>query len=199
MTTRKSALVLGIIAVALILSVLAFTAQRAGGARADYLPRLYPTPPFELTDSHGESFGLDRLAGKVWVADLIFTRCSGPCPMMSRHMADLHEAFQNETDVHFVSISVDPEHDTPEVLETYAARFSAADSDRWHFLTGPIDAVTTLSVDGFKLGYDGEPIFHSTRFVLVDRQGYIRGYFDGTESNDLVRLSKAISDLIDER
>jgi protein SCO1 len=168
---------------ALTLSLALFISGCAGSAA---IPDYSSVPEFSLTERSHRSVTRKDLDGRVWVADFIFTRCAGICPTMSLHMQKLQEQLPKE--VKLVSFSVDPYNDTPEVLTEYAKRYNA-DAERWLFLTGNPEAVQKLSVGGFKLaldptgGTDAEPITHSSRFVLVDRQGHIRGYY-GTEEAD---------------
>lgn len=140
---------------------------------------------FTLTERSGATVTQAELRSHIWIADFIFTSCAGPCPMMTAKMSDLQTALQNIPKVKLVSISVDPDRDTPEVLSEYAQKFEA-DADRWWFLTGPMSQITPLAVERFKLGSVENPIFHSTRFVLVDGQGRIRGYYD-SEVEDYAR------------
>jgi protein SCO1/2 len=160
------------------------------GCRARPLPVLGTVPAFTLTDRSGAEIRSAQLAGGVWIADFIFTRCPDVCPALTARMATLQAALPD--DVRLVSFSVDPTHDTPEVLRAYAARAGAR--DRWLFLTGARDAMATLLRDGFRVAYadDGPPtapITHSDRFVLVDRELRIRGYYHGDEPDDLARLA----------
>lgn len=158
------------------------------------LPDFGAVPDFRLTDTDGRTVTRRDLLGAPWIADFIFTRCAGTCPVMSLKMQTLDGDLPPEIDL--VSVTVDPEHDTPDVLVDYAERFEA--SDRWHFLTGTPEDVVSLSRDGFHLGVDlspppdqvnpDEPIVHSTRFVLVDAQGHIRGYYNMLMSGELERL-----------
>jgi protein SCO1 len=148
-------------------------------------------PPFQLVNQDGKPFGSAQLNGKIWIADFIYTTCPGPCPMISSRMSELQKPLE-KTDVRLVSFSVDPEKDTPKVLRGYAERLQA-DLKRWDFLTGPKSAIYKLSHDGFKLavsdGSDEQGIpVHSTRMVLVDRRGQIRGYYEGTEADAMTRL-----------
>lgn len=151
-------------------------------------------PAFTLTDQRGQPFGSRELAGKIWVADFMFTSCQGVCPLLSERMAEVgRRARHLGPDFHLVSISVDPERDTPARLAEYAARYGA-NPIAWSFLTGPAQAIQTTVVDGFKVGAgkerapgaaaDGGPefweIFHGENLVLVDRQLRIRGYFPAT-------------------
>jgi len=155
-------------------------------------------PDFNLTERSNRKVTRQDLAGKVWVADFIFTRCAGTCPAMSSNMRKLQD--QLFEDIRLVSFSVDPYHDTPEVLTGYANRYGA-DRDRWLFLTGEPEAIQKLSVGGFKLaldptsGTEAEPITHSSRFVLVDRSGNIHGYYGTQEAQDLDRLVKDANNL----
>lgn len=149
-------------------------------------------PEFSLTSEQNQPFSRSDLSGKVWVADFVFTSCAGPCPIMARRMADLQEALSGANDLRLVSFTVDPERDTPEVLRAYGQRFGAQ-ADRWTFLTGDRQTIYELSIHGFKLGVGEDPadeslILHSTKFVLVDRQYHIRGYYDGTDAKDVARL-----------
>ena len=155
-------------------------------------PILGGLPAFTLTDQRGQPFGSRELTGKVWVADFIFTACQTACPLLSERMAEVGKRARHlGPDFHLVSISVDPERDTPDRLATYAARYGA-NPISWSFLTGPEQAIQATVVDGFKVGAgkergagaDGGPgfweIFHGEKLVLVDRQLRIRGYFDAT-------------------
>ena len=159
--------------------------------REPELAKLYPLPEFSLTDQSERSVTLADLKGRVWIADFIFTNCGGICPVMTEKMRKLHDVLPQ--DIRFVSISVDPERDTPKALAAYAAAHGAP-QERWLFLTGDKQALYDLCVKGFKLPLDpaggttAEPIAHSTRFVLVDQQGEIRGYYDATEEDSMTRL-----------
>jgi len=151
-------------------------------------------PSFQLTERSGNSVSSADLQGQVWVADFIFTHCAGPCPLMSARMAKLQRTFAHLPNVKLVSFSVDPQRDTPAVLRTYADQYRA-DPARWWFLTGKTDAIKSIVVNGFKLGSIDNPILHSDRFVLVDRQGGIRGYFDSQDSEEMGRLEEAVRGL----
>src|SRR6266446_6509205 len=159
-------------------------------------------PSFQLTNQNGQPFGSVQLAGKIWIADFIYTTCPGPCPMISNRMSELQKPLE-KTDVHLVSFSVDPEKDTPEVLRRYAERLQA-EPVRWDFLTGPKSTIYNLSRNGFKLaisdGSDeaGIPV-HSTRMVLVDRHGEIRGYYEATEADAVTKLLADTSHLLREQ
>ncbi len=159
-------------------------------------------PPFQLVNQNGQPFGTAELFGKIWIADFIFTACPGPCPMISSRMSELQKPL-SETDVHLVSFTVDPEKDTPEVLGGYAEKLNAQPK-RWDFLTGPKSKIYNLSGDGFKLGLSdgageaGIPV-HSTRMILVDRHGEIRGYYDATAADGVTKLLADTSHLLREQ
>jgi len=159
-------------------------------------------PAFQLVNQNGQPFGSAQLTGKIWIADFVYTTCPGPCPMISSRMSELQKPLE-KTDVHLVSFSVDPEKDTPQVLRGYADRLQA-DPARWDFLTGPKSVIYKLSHDGFKLavsdgtGEQGIPI-HSTRMVLVDRHGDIRGYYDATEADAITKVVADTSHLLREQ
>ena len=154
-------------------------------------------PDFALTNQHGHALSLADLEGKVWVADFIFTSCPTICPPMTDEMTRLQDEFPSESALRFVSFSVDPERDTPAVLSRYADSFGA-DHSRWFFLTGEKALIYQLAHDGFNLavGHQGSEILHSTRFVLVDRQGNVRGYYDSRNKTNLQRLRRDISTLL---
>ncbi len=161
------------------------------------LPVYGETGNFRLVDSHGRDFDSLQLRNKVWIAAFFFTTCSDICPLMIKNLRVLQEMFAAHRDLEFISISVNPEQDTPSVLSAYADQYEA-DTDRWHFLTGPRDDITRIAVHGFKVGSVTEPIFHSPHFILVDRRFRVRGYYEGTQAQDIQRLSKDILELYSE-
>jgi len=167
------------------------------------LPVLGVVPPFTLTERAGTPLTADRLSGRVWIADFVFTRCPDFCPALTARMAGLQKTLTPGPDaVLLVSFSVDPSHDSPEVLRDYAARAGAGDG--WLFVTGARDAMATLLRDGFRVAFadDGpaaSPITHSDRFVLVDRELRIRGYYHGTDPADVARLVRDAAALRDGR
>ncbi len=154
-------------------------------------------PDFSLTNQRGYTLSLADLGGKVWVADFIFTSCATICPPMTDEMTRLQNEFASESGLRFVSFSVDPERDTPAVLSRYADSFGV-DHSRWSFLTGEKASIYQLAHDGFNLaaGHQGSEILHSTRFVLVDRQGNVRGYYDSRTKANLQHLRRDIKTLL---
>ncbi len=156
------------------------------------LPTLGVVPPFTLTERSGRTVTERDLAGRVWIADFIFTRCPDVCPLLTQRMRGVETALAGSASpVTLLSISVDPGHDTPEVLRAYATTHQAGEA--WWFATGDRDAVARLLTEGFHVAFgdDGPPtgpITHSDRFVLVDAQLRIRGYYHGNDPDDVARL-----------
>jgi protein SCO1/2 len=148
-------------------------------------------PRFELTSQDGRPFDSKTLAGKIWVADFIYTTCPGPCPRMTSQMHDVQNAVSSLPDVRIVSFTIDPKTDTPPVLAGYANEHGASPGV-WYFLTGPIPTLQMLDRDAFKLGNIDGTLQHSTRFVLVDGKGQIRAYYDTSEP---AAIQKVISDV----
>ncbi|HEY0781141.1 MAG TPA: SCO family protein [Thermoanaerobaculia bacterium] len=166
------------------------------------LPSLGAVPDFTLTNRDGRTVRRADLAGKPWLADFVFTRCGASCPMMSLRLSRLDRELPQEGGLKLVSFTVDPDYDTPPVLARYADTFKA--SDRWLFLTGPHDALYDLSQKGFKLGVDAagrssDAILHSTRFVLVDRHGQIRRYYDAFDSDSMALLAPDVRTVLAEK
>jgi protein SCO1 len=189
----KSRRLLLIFAMALVLVGLGLSPLLA--KPGETLPILGEAPSFELTDQGGAVFSTASLEGRLWVVDFMFTSCPGICPIMTANMARLQREHASAPDLHFVSITVDPEHDTPEVLAEFAEQYGA-DTTRWHFLTGDLAVIQDLSYGGFKLGSVDVPSMHSGRFVLVDRGGQIRGYYDGTDDAEIDALSQDLALLL---
>lgn len=192
-TAARTALVLGVLfAVAAGASL--WFAIRASSVAEEALPVLATVPDFSLTEASGRTVTRQDLLGSPWVADLVFTQCGGICPIMTASMSRLVASSSDLPQVRFVSVSVDPERDTPAVLTTYAERFNA-DRSRWLFLTGEERAIRSLAVEGLKLPVaDGDPaqgedeILHSQRFVLIDAQSRVRGTYDVRDQEAMFKL-----------
>lgn len=186
------------------LLVLALVAV-AGAAVREILNRPAPppvlgeAPDFALTNRDGRTVHRADLAGEPWLADFVFTRCAASCPMMTLRMARLSRDLPADLPLRLVSFTVDPDYDTPEVLERYAKSFKAPES--WLFLTGGREEMHRLSKEGFKLAVDAsggseeEPILHSTRFVLVDGEGKIRGYYEAFDEESMKKLRRDLEGL----
>ncbi len=166
--------------------------HRASSPEARALPVFGQVPDFSLIRENGEKISNADLQGKIWIANFIFTHCSGICPLMSASMSSLAGQLGPEPSLRFVSFSVDPERDTPAVLSQYARRFKAP-ADRWFFLTGDKAQIYRLSNQHFHLGAAeiapeerealDQSVRHSAKFVLVDQKGQIRGYYDSDGQN----------------
>lgn len=159
----------------------------AGCRREPPLPVYWQLPEFQLTAQSGRPFGSKSLEGSIWVADFIFTTCSGPCPRMSSQLRGVQTAVAAMPDVKLVSFTVDPLHDTPTVLAQYATRYRA-EPGRWVFLTGDQSALQALCRKGFKLGDVDGSLVHSTRFVLMDRHNRVRGFYATSDDAAVPRL-----------
>ncbi len=171
--------------------VLAAVLMLAGCAREKPLPVYGQVSPFALTSQTGTLFASRSLENRIWVADFFFSTCTGPCPRMSSQMHWVQKQIADLPQVRLVSFSIDPEHDTPPVLAAYAQRFRA-EPGRWFFLTGARPELQRLNHHDFKLGEDDGTMMHSTRFVLVDGRGRIRGYYRTDEEGGLNSLIRDI-------
>ncbi len=166
-------------------------------AEADSAEAFWPVAPFQLVERSGAPVTLDALKGRPWIAGFVFTRCTGPCPRITANMRKLQDELAG-TDVRLVTFSVDPLHDTPQVLDAYARTFGA-DPERWLFLTGPLEEVRQVSFHSFRLPFErdeaqpaGQLVAHRTVLTVVDREGQIRGYYDGeTDSGVQQALARA--------
>lgn len=170
----------------------------SGCAAHAKLPSYASVPDFSLTDQTGAKFNSGAaLAGHVWIADFMFTTCPGPCPRMSKQMSEVQDALQG-TDARMISLTVDPEHDTPEVLAKYAG-FYHAHPGVWYFLTGDVKTLQLLDHDVFKLGEVDGSLDHSTRFVLVDRNSQVRGYYLTSEQDAIQHVIADAKSLLKEK
>jgi protein SCO1/2 len=200
-----------------------FGGSGAGETSLEKLDRYGVVPEFSLIERSGRQITRADLLGKVWVANFIYTQCTETCPTQSLQVARLQTEFAQALDLRLVSITVDPERDTPEILARYAERYQA-DPGRWFFLTGPKRAIYQLAADGFKLsvvdpddssqtsgirflrpsqafathGSKGL-VIHSSRFVLVDRQAQIRAYHRPDDEQSLDRLRRNLRTLLREK
>lgn len=167
-------------------------------------------PEFELTNQHGETISNKDLEGKVYVVEFFFTSCPDICPIMNENMLIIQREFFGNPNVAIVSITIDPAHDTPEVLKAYAAQHNITKKD-WHLLTGNRDEIFKLANDGFNLYVAEAPedrggFEHSGFFALIDKEGFIRSrtdkqgnpyiYYDGLESKQVHELKEDINKLL---
>lgn len=174
----------GLVLIILVI-VAAFVAEQSSKGRPtpSGFPDYGEVAAFSVTNQHGNVVTRSSLAGKLWVANIIFTRCPGPCAQMTLQMAALQKAIPADWPVQFISLTTDPEFDNPKILSEYGKKFGA-DSNRWWFLTGTKKDMVDLAVQGLKLTTVEKPegqrdlpedlFIHSSISVLVDGQGRIR-------------------------
>jgi protein SCO1/2 len=153
-----------------------------GSTPGEQLSRLWKRPDFDFVDQDAQPFRSAQMDGRIWVVDFFYTTCPGPCPALTSRLSALHRQFASNPSVGFLSISSNPEKDSPEVLKLYAEKFGA--DARWRFLTGDKAQIFSVANQGFKMGLtegspDGEPVTHSTRLLLVDAEGWVRGFYEG--------------------
>lgn len=197
----------GVLFAVIVVIVALFVRERLTTAKSK-LPLISVLRDFSLTNQFGNAVSLADLRGKVWVADIIFTRCPGPCRRMTKDMSRLQDLWPKETPLRFVSLTTDPSHDTPSVLKRYADEHKA-DGERWHFLTGEKKEIVELAVDGLKLTTidkdekDRESIndlfIHSTIFVIVDKRGQLRATVETDNPEVLTRTKQLVEELLRER
>lgn len=165
-----------------------------GSDSAKTLPKVNVVSSFALIDQDGKMFGDEDLRGKVWVVDFIFTRCKGPCPLMTEKMAELQREFKGDERVHFVTITMDARFDSPKVMKEFAEE-RGADFSTWHFLTGNAEEILSIARNIFKVPADRDPEMHTTRFVLIDKEGFIRSYHDSLEPESFGSLKSHLHSL----
>jgi len=165
------------------------------------LPKLGQINPFHFMAQDGQFFDSLRLEGKVWVADFFYSTCHSSCPLQTAYMSELQKQWKNRDDLNLVSFTLDPKNDTPKVLTAYAKNYGA-DTSKWFFLTGEKEDIYRLAQTQFKVTAQeddsgDEPDFiHSTRLVLVDRAGYIRGYYSVLDPKELDLLKSDLTQLL---
>lgn len=182
--------VMGALLLTLTLGV-QFYHQSNGGSRE--LPVLGRLPSFEFTNQNGDLVSSEIFSQSATVVNFFFTRCQGICPALNGRIATLYRRFRGQQDLSFSSISVDPERDTPEVLSKYAEKFSA-EAPKWQFLTGSKAAVQKF-IEGIKLNASDTPDNHTTRVLLVDHAGQIRGYYRGLDDESMDSLAFDLQNL----
>lgn len=141
---------------------------------------------FALTNQDNKITTLANLTNHVWVADIIFTRCAGQCPRMTAQMKSVQDKLQRDNDAKLVTLTTDPDYDSPEMMKRYGERFGA-DFNRWTFLTGTKNQLANLGANSLKLSAQPIPVkdqktpvdlfIHSTIFVVVDKHAQLRGIF----------------------
>lgn len=187
----------------LVILPIALLFIRSNAPRGPRLPVMKDAPAFKLQSQRGETFASDDLRGKVYIANFIFTRCEVVCPITTAKMRDVQKRLGPDTPIQLVSFSVDPQYDTPPRLRKYAARFGA-DLRNWTFLRGTRPDMKRIVMKGFNIGMgiigikddsntdttkiDQKDMVHGAKFVLVDKDGQIRGYYNLNTDDDIVQL-----------
>jgi cytochrome oxidase Cu insertion factor (SCO1/SenC/PrrC family) len=190
-----------IIVLGLLVVLLGLYRMNGGGVTPNVprpvLPAIRSIPPFTLNERSGRVVTNADLAGKIWVADFIYTTCPGPCPLVTAEMAKIQQAEIGDPHVQLVTFTVDPKTDTPEVLAAYANSFHA-DLNKWWFLTGPEKPLYDLIENGFLQAVQDNrgqplepgqgPVTHSTYFALVDASGHLRGAYQSQDPAECQQL-----------
>lgn len=151
----------------------------------DTLPVLRGVTSFVGRDQDSVEFRAEALRGRPWIASFFFSRCGSVCPALNTVLSGIYREFSSK--VSFVSLTSDPEFDTPSILREYAARYGAQRST-WAFVNMPLDSMISVSSNDLGLVSPSEPDLHSTRFVLVDSVMQVRGYFDSADASDVEKL-----------
>lgn len=183
----------------LLLAVLAVGCTKRS---AEDVPVLGLLPEFALVDQNEQAFTRDTMEGDIWVSAFVFTHCKSTCPRLTAHMKGLQTRVSDVPSANFVSVSVDPRNDTPEVIKAYMTK-NALDERNWRFVTGDEEAIRHVVVEGFKvpIGDDesrvagSDEIMHSNSFVLVDDKAQVRGYYRANNDGiaDLERDLRALA------
>lgn len=192
---------------AVIAAILALLAHQRLTTTKSTLPVYTVLRDFALTNQDNKVITLDSLRGQVWIADIIFTRCPGPCRRMTKDMARLQDLWPKETPVRFVSFTSDPEYDTPPILKRFAEQFKA-DLTRWDFLTGTkpqiVEAAKNLKFvrvekDKDERESENDLFIHSTIFMIVDKRGQIRATIESDNPDSLTTARQLVDELLRDR
>jgi protein SCO1 len=209
----------GILAALLVLPVLVFIFLNKCGTNHYNVQVYYPldsvlqdgkykvtgyhtVPDFNLIDQDGKPLKGQDLKGYIYVADFFFTSCPGTCPKLTNQLKRVQAEFAANKDIKIVSFTVDPSHDSVEVLKTYS-ELNNAIHDKWYFVTGQKDSIYNLAHNGYFISAGEEnngteAFLHSSKLILVDKEGRIRGYYDGTSQTEADRLITEIKVVLHE-
>lgn len=162
-------------------------------------PKVYrPVGDFSFTDDTGAEVSRESMLGTIWIAQFFLINCKGPCPVVTTRLANTMRKLRGELKVQAVSITVDPEHDTPQRLTAYKEVLNI-EPDRWHFVRGERATLGTVLSKSFHVPDSNDPQAHTTNLVLIDPRGQIRGYYSGLRTEDFSRLDKDVYFLLTER
>lgn len=169
------------------------------------LPVLNYVQNFSFTDQNGKQLTQKNVEGKVYVAEYFFTTCKGICPKMNANMKTVYDKFKNESDFAIISHTCMPETDSVPLMKAYSQKMGA-DSSNWHFVTGSKDSLYKMARESYLLDNEKnnslnikDQFIHTQFFALVDKEGRLRGVYDGLKNDELEKLSKDIKDLLKER
>jgi len=171
---------------------------RKTGAKTD---TIYPVVPhFSFTDQKNRVVNNSTFRNKIYVADFFFISCPTICPVMTASMKRVYDSYAQNQEILFISHTIDPKYDTPERLDKYAKALNA-DPDKWHFVTGNRDSIYRLAEKGYyspahKDTSDQGGYVHSGGLILIDKQGHMRGVYDGTSKEETDQLINDIKVLI---
>lgn len=193
MTKAAKGILFGSIGLAFVASIVLVVAF--GKSNYSPIPILGAVADFQLTDSEGKPYGSERLEGQVTIADFFFTSCKGICPTLTQQMESLQRRFEGSHNFQLLSITVDPENDTPETLASFAAD-KQLQLGNWAFVTGSRADIRQLLIDQLKIGLPDDPLTHSDRLVLLDTKLQIRGYYSLSDPDSLQQLRKDAARLL---
>ena len=197
MNDLNKKLILSFLIVFFLGIVALFTLREATESKIQNLNVVSSVPSFELVNFNENIFTDNNLIDKITILSFVFTSCPDACPIMSENFSILQERFKNSDLIQFVSITVDPEYDSNDILKAFSEKYS--NDSNWYFLRGEIDYISTLSEKGFFLPALNLPAGHSTRFVLIDNQKNIRKYYEGMDDAAIMELQNDIVFLIKEK
>ncbi|MEC7822315.1 MAG: SCO family protein [Candidatus Neomarinimicrobiota bacterium] len=197
MNDLNKKLILSFLIVFFLGIVALFTLHEATESKIQNLNVVSSVSSFELTNFNDDIFTDNNLKDKITILSFVFTSCPDACPIMSENFSLLQKRFKDSDLIQFVSITVDPEYDSNDILNTFSEKYS--NGNNWYFLRGDIDYISTLSEKGFFLSASLLPAGHSTRFVLIDKKKNIRKYYEGTDDAAIMELQNDIVFLINEK
>jgi len=159
-------------------------------------------PPFSFTNQYGDTVTEKIVEGKIYVTDFFFTSCPTICPVMKRQMLKVYKEFKDNPDVMILSHTIDPEHDTPKVLNTFAKDLGI-EGKQWQFLTGPKEKIYEIGQKSYLSAAQEDKtaeggFLHSGAFILIDKDKHIRGMYDGTTEEGTQKLMQGIKSLLEE-
>jgi len=159
-------------------------------------------PPFTFVNQNGDTVSENIVKGKIYVADFFFTTCPTICPVMKRQMLKVYDKFKTNSDVMILSHTIDPEHDTPQVLNKFAKDLGIT-GNQWQFLTGPKEKIYEIGLKNYLVVAQEDSMaqggfLHSGAFVLVDKDKHVRGIYDGTTEEGTRKIMADIQVLLAE-